>query len=292
MQNALATRLYVMTNTTLLRHNAPFLAETLDFLAETGGADRRPERADLFRSRAGRRYWPARTELPPLLELARAETTDAGQKLIWYTPTQYCHFDPLQMDLGVKGCTAALYNMCVEPDGSVCPANLITSRLVICCSTRGSTIWNHELASGCASGAICRWTARPAPCWLNVAAAARWRARQTRISDPRLFTHLQPVYGRFHERELVMNPSSTTHAKRFFPPIEPLPAGDRTNTRRRRMRHIPYRLHLRIEPDGSGLLIVNASTVVHLNHTAAEYAYHLVIEYQMKNRPSRRCPAL
>ncbi len=38
----------------------------------------------------------------------------------------------------------------------------------------------------------------------------------------------------------------------------------------------PYRLHLRLEPDGSGILIVNASTVLHLNSTAAEYAYHLI----------------
>lgn len=37
-----------------------------------------------------------------------------------------------------------------------------------------------------------------------------------------------------------------------------------------------YRLHLRIEPGGEGVLIVNASTVLHLNRTAAEYAYHLV----------------
>lgn len=40
----------------------------------------------------------------------------------------------------------------------------------------------------------------------------------------------------------------------------------------------PFRLHLRIEPDGTGLLILNASTVLHLNHTAAEYAYHLVLQ--------------
>jgi len=38
----------------------------------------------------------------------------------------------------------------------------------------------------------------------------------------------------------------------------------------------PYRLHLRLEPDGSGILIVNASTVLHLNQSAAEYAFHLV----------------
>ena len=37
-----------------------------------------------------------------------------------------------------------------------------------------------------------------------------------------------------------------------------------------------YRLHLRVEGDGSGILIVNASTVLHLNQTAAEYAYYFV----------------
>lgn len=37
-----------------------------------------------------------------------------------------------------------------------------------------------------------------------------------------------------------------------------------------------YRLHLRLHPDGSGLLVVNASTVLHLNPTAAEYAYYLM----------------
>jgi organic radical activating enzyme len=37
-----------------------------------------------------------------------------------------------------------------------------------------------------------------------------------------------------------------------------------------------YRLHLRLEPDGTGILSVNASTILHLNQTAAEYAYHLV----------------
>jgi hypothetical protein len=41
---------------------------------------------------------------------------------------------------------------------------------------------------------------------------------------------------------------------------------------------VPYRLHLRLEPDGSGLLVVNASTLLHLNQTAAEFAYHLVIQ--------------
>lgn len=37
-----------------------------------------------------------------------------------------------------------------------------------------------------------------------------------------------------------------------------------------------YRLHLRLEPDGNGLLIINAATILHLNPTASEFAYHLV----------------
>ena len=35
-------------------------------------------------------------------------------------------------------------------------------------------------------------------------------------------------------------------------------------------------MHLRIEENGDGLLIINASTVLHLNLTAAEYAYYLI----------------
>lgn len=61
----------------------------------------------------------------------------------------------------------------------------------------------------------------------------------------------------------------------LFSPVEPIPAGtyhyiappeDPRN----------YRLHLRLEPGGKGILIVNAATVLHMNETAAEYAYHLV----------------
>jgi len=37
-----------------------------------------------------------------------------------------------------------------------------------------------------------------------------------------------------------------------------------------------FRLHLRVEPDGEGILVVNASTVLHLNQTATEFAYHLI----------------
>ncbi len=39
---------------------------------------------------------------------------------------------------------------------------------------------------------------------------------------------------------------------------------------------IPYRLHLRVEDDGTSVLIVNAATVVHLNETATAHALQII----------------
>lgn len=61
---------------------------------------------------------------------------------------------------------------------------------------------------------------------------------------------------------------------RFFPKIEPLPAG--THHLQATQDERPYRLHLRLQNDGSGILILNASTILQLNPTAAEYAFHFI----------------
>jgi radical SAM protein with 4Fe4S-binding SPASM domain len=146
LRNVLDTPLYVMTNTTLLQENSPYLSATLDFLAELGvptvGLNA------LIYSGRGATVGTGLPEsaLPPLLDLAREKTDTAGQRLIWYTPTQYCHFDPMQLELGVKACTAALYNMCVEPDGSVLPCQSYYKALGNLIEDPWDSIWNHPLA--------------------------------------------------------------------------------------------------------------------------------------------------
>jgi hypothetical protein len=47
-----------------------------------------------------------------------------------------------------------------------------------------------------------------------------------------------------------------------------------------------YRLQLRLENDGSGILIINAKTVLHLNQTAAEMVYHIVRGESIENSAS------
>lgn len=65
--------------------------------------------------------------------------------------------------------------------------------------------------------------------------------------------------------------------KQFFSNKKPLPAGMYSYLAPAGQED-PYRLHLRIEGDGSGLLVINASTVLHLNQTAVEYAYYIIKE--------------
>jgi hypothetical protein len=63
--------------------------------------------------------------------------------------------------------------------------------------------------------------------------------------------------------------------KKIFPNAEHLPAGMYNYTPQQED-VFPYRLTLRIEPSGSGILILNAQTVLHLNDTAAEIAWHMI----------------
>src|SRR6266511_4793149 len=59
-----------------------------------------------------------------------------------------------------------------------------------------------------------------------------------------------------------------------FAKVQPLPAG--VYHKQDIQDNKPYRVHLRLKPDGSGIFILNASTVLQLNTTAAEYAYHFI----------------
>jgi len=63
--------------------------------------------------------------------------------------------------------------------------------------------------------------------------------------------------------------------QRLFKPTQKIPAGIYSYTS---PQDDPrnYRLHLRIEDNGDAVLIINASTILHLNQTAAEYAYYLI----------------
>src|SRR5512136_34634 len=70
--------------------------------------------------------------------------------------------------------------------------------------------------------------------------------------------------------------SLLTRLRDRLKPLQPLPPGLHAYERRDEAGG-RVRLHLRLEPDGRGLLVINAARMLHLNQTAAEYA-RLILE--------------
>ena len=146
LKNTLASKLYVMTNTTMLRSNVHKIPDTLDFLADIGvptiGLNALIYSGNGLTVGTGLKE----SELQPILDIATRKTNERGQRLIWYTPTQYCEFDPTASNLGVKGCTSALYSMCIESNGDVLPCQSYYTSLGNILTDSWDSIWNHKLS--------------------------------------------------------------------------------------------------------------------------------------------------
>lgn len=145
LKNAISSKMFVMTNTTMLQDNLATIPATLDYLAGLGvptiGLN-----ALIYSGHGASVGTGLRADqLPPVLEMAVEKTTHYGQRLIWYTPTQYCGFDPQTLDLGIKGCSAALYNMCLEPNGDVLPCQSYYTPVGNFLKDDWHAVWNDPL---------------------------------------------------------------------------------------------------------------------------------------------------
>jgi len=149
IKNVVPTKIYVTTNTTLNKHNASEFLETMDLLKGLGvGAfgcnsliysGKASEVSDEF-------VLPLE-QLNELLPKIRDKANQLGLKFLWYTPTQYCRFDPVKLGLGVKSCTAANINMCVGPNGDVYPCQSYFESLGNILKDDWQKIWNNPLAT-------------------------------------------------------------------------------------------------------------------------------------------------
>jgi radical SAM protein with 4Fe4S-binding SPASM domain len=148
IQNAVQSRIYVSTNTTLGKYNAADFLTTVDFINGLGVnafgcnsliySGKAPSASDEFALTTD--------ELKVLLPQIRDKAHLLGLKFLWYTPTQYCQFDPVQLGLGIKSCTAAMINACVGPNGDVYPCQSYFESLGNILTEPWEKIWNHPLA--------------------------------------------------------------------------------------------------------------------------------------------------
>jgi radical SAM protein with 4Fe4S-binding SPASM domain len=146
IRNSVDADVYLMTNTTLTDLNVPGIEQTVDYIADLGV----PTVAcnGLIFAGKGRDVGIGIPEgdLEPILERVTARANARALRLIWYTPTRYCEFNPLEHDLGVKGCSAARYNMAVEPNGDVLPCQSYFEPMGNLLSDRWNEIWDSALA--------------------------------------------------------------------------------------------------------------------------------------------------
>jgi radical SAM protein with 4Fe4S-binding SPASM domain len=148
IRNAAKSNVYVTTNSTLSKYNASDFLKTVDFikslnvvafgcnsLIHSGKADAVSDE-----------FAVPLEMLKELLPKIHNRAHELGLKFLWYTPTQYCRFDPVQLGLGVKSCTAAMINMCVGPNGDVYPCQSYFESLGNILTDSWEKIWRHPLA--------------------------------------------------------------------------------------------------------------------------------------------------
>jgi radical SAM protein with 4Fe4S-binding SPASM domain len=146
IKNAVATPVYTITNTTLTRLNADSIEQAMEFIKSLGVAAMACNGLIYAGQGATCGIGFKEEELKPLMERIRQKARELDLRLIWYTPTQYCQLDPVDLELGVKTCTAAKYNMCLEPDGSVIPCQSYFASLGNILTDPWEKIWNAKPA--------------------------------------------------------------------------------------------------------------------------------------------------
>jgi radical SAM protein with 4Fe4S-binding SPASM domain len=149
IEAALKSGLSVITNTTLTKDNLAFFPDQVKAGAALGLKMMACNtlicsgRGTCSKQESGL----TTEELKRVLTKALDTANQAGVKLEWYTPTCYKQFNPVEMGFGVKTCSAAQYNLTVEPDGSVIPCqSWFKDRLGNILTDKWEDIWNHPVA--------------------------------------------------------------------------------------------------------------------------------------------------
>jgi len=148
IKNAAQSQIYVTTNTTLSKYNASDFLRTIDYIKELGVAAFGCNSL-IYSGKANavsQEFALPIEALKELLPKIRDKAQQLKLKFLWYTPTQYCRLDPVQLGLGVKSCTAAMINMCVGPNGDVYPCQSYFESLGNILVDKWEKIWNHPLA--------------------------------------------------------------------------------------------------------------------------------------------------
>ena len=144
---ALGLGMQVVTNTTLTRENAFQFNELLKFGKDIGLSNMSCN--TLICSGRGieakKETGLSLDEIKSVLEKAIDVAKNLNIKLQWYSPTCYLHLNPIELGFGAKGCSAAAYNMTIQPDGTVLPCQSWPETVGNILNDSWEKIWNNPI---------------------------------------------------------------------------------------------------------------------------------------------------
>jgi radical SAM protein with 4Fe4S-binding SPASM domain len=145
IKNAARSPIHTITNTTITKYNVRTLSDTVDFVASLG-VDAFAMNGIIYTGGAESGEMAiAEDDLFEILETVVEAADRNDLRFIWYTPTQYCRFNPLELDIGIKQCTAGKFNMCIEPNGDALPCQSYYEPVGNILTDDWEKIWNHPL---------------------------------------------------------------------------------------------------------------------------------------------------
>lgn len=145
IRNCVEAGIHTITNTTITKKNAKGMTETVRF-AHSLGLRAIAANAVIQSGKALEGNFAIPLDQLETVILSMNEELDRlGMRFIWYSPTQYCAFNPLEFDLGEKRCTAGEYNLCIEPDGEVLPCQSWYESAGNILADPWDSIWNSDL---------------------------------------------------------------------------------------------------------------------------------------------------
>jgi radical SAM protein with 4Fe4S-binding SPASM domain len=141
--------LNVYTNTTLTRHNADRFTSTIEFLASLGvkGIACNSLICSGLGCKAIEKDGLSEEVLKGILQNACEKAKELKIEFNWYTPTCYRKLNPVDLGLGIKSCSAAQYNVTIEPDGTVIPCqSLFNHKMGDMRQDSWEKIWSNKFA--------------------------------------------------------------------------------------------------------------------------------------------------
>jgi len=146
---AVTEGLNVYTNTTLTKHNADHFTSTIEFLASLGvkGIACNSLICSGLGCKAIQKDGLSEEMLKGILQNACEKARELKIEFNWYTPTCYKKLNPIDLGLGIKSCSAAQYNITIEPDGTVIPCqSLLNHKMGHIKKDSWEKIWGNKFA--------------------------------------------------------------------------------------------------------------------------------------------------